>query len=448
MNRDVILRHAAPLPRYTSYPTANHFGPTVAAAEARVWLERLPDNATLSLYLHIPFCRALCLYCGCTTKATRRYAPVADYLAVLGREIDGIAERVPAAHRVTHIHWGGGSPDILTAEDIVRLGGQLRRRFKIDPDAEFAVEIDPRLLSAEQADAFERIGVNRASIGVQDFDPAVQQAIGREQGYETTARAVALFRDRGVASLNLDLVYGLPRQSEASVTRTLEQVLALAPDRVAIFGYAHLPSRLKHQRLIDEARLPGPAERYAQARRMAALLIGAGYVARGLDHFARPDDKLARGALFRNFQGYTTDSADALLGLGASAISHLPDGFAQNAVAVGDYAARLESDGLATARGRALTVDDRVRAFVIERLMCDFAYSAEAVAARFGPAQAAAMSALARAASEDDADGFLAPTADGFRLTPPGMPFVRTICARFDAYLPEQLSARRHALSV
>ena len=448
MNRDVILRHAAPLPRYTSYPTANHFGPAVGAAEAGVWLETLPAGATLSLYLHIPFCRALCLYCGCTTKATRRYAPVADYLAVLAREIDAIAGRVPAAHRVTHVHWGGGSPDILTPADIERLGAQLRRRFTIDPEAEFAVEIDPRLLTAAQADAFGSIGVNRVSVGVQDFDPAVQRAIGREQGYDTTARAVTLFRDRGIASLNLDLVYGLPHQSEASVARTLGQVLALAPDRVAIFGYAHLPSRLKHQRLIDGALLPGPAERFAQARRMAGSLTGAGYVARGLDHFARPGDRLASGPLFRNFQGYTTDSADALLGLGASAISRLPDGYAQNASAVGDYAARVGGDGLATARGRALTADDRVRAFVIERLMCDFAFSADAVEARFGTAHAGTMGMLARAVMEDDADGFLAPTADGFRLTPPGMPFVRTICARFDAYLPAQVGARRHALSV
>lgn len=448
MTADLVMRHAAPLPRYTSYPTANHFSPDIGPADYRAWLTALPDDASLSLYLHIPFCQTLCWYCGCTTKATRRYEPVAEYLYLIETEMDAIAALSPAGHRVTHMHWGGGSPDILLPDDIQRLGERLHRLFNLAPGAEIAVEVDPRLLSDVQADAFVAIGVNRVSIGVQDFDPAVQRAIGREQGDDVTRRAVEMFRARGVGSVNLDLVYGLPRQSEASVARTAERSLACSPDRVAIFGYAHLPSRLKHQRLIDEADLPGPVERYAQSRRLAATLSGAGYLARGLDHFARPGDALAQGALARNFQGYTTDSADALLGLGASAISRLPGGYAQNAVATADYAARLTAQGLATARGRRLTEDDNVRAFVIERLMCDFAFSADAVRARFGPAAASVMLAEADAILAADMDGFCRRTGDGLELTPTGAPFVRNLCARFDAYLSHDVGQRRHAMSV
>ncbi|MBI1179622.1 MAG: oxygen-independent coproporphyrinogen III oxidase [Alphaproteobacteria bacterium] len=443
----LVARRAAALPRYTSYPTANHFGAGVGAADYRRWLAALPEGAALSLYLHIPFCDTLCWYCACSTRATRRYEPVARYLDALEAEIAAVSALAPARHRVTHIHWGGGSPDILTPADIARLAAALRARFAVEEDAEFAVEVDPRLMTAGKADALAAAGVTRISVGVQDFDPAVQQAIGRLQGVEVTREAIGLFRARGVRSVNVDLVYGLPRQTEASLAATVEQVLALAPDRIAVFGYAHLPRRVANQKLIDGAALPGAVERFAQSRLLAERLAQAGYVALGLDHFARPDDALATGALHRNFQGYTTDRADALIGLGASAIGLMPRGYVQNAVAAADYAARVAGGGLATVRGWALSDDDRARGFAIERLMCDFALSLDAVAARFGGAAAAAVRAVAGSVLADDEDGFVERTADGLRITERGRPFVRHVCARFDAYLDPEGGAR-HSLSV
>jgi oxygen-independent coproporphyrinogen-3 oxidase len=447
MTPELIRRHAAPLPRYTSYPTANHFTGEIGPSHYRDWLAQLSAGSTLSLYVHIPYCRQLCWYCGCSTKAVRRYEPVAGYVDFLAREIGTVATLAPSGHRVSHIHWGGGSPDILADGDIGRLADVLRRHFNLAEDAEFAVEIDPRLLTENQANVFAEAGVNRISIGVQDFDPAVQQAIGRTQSYELTLRTIELFRARGIGSVNIDLVYGLPHQTEASVAQTIERVLALAPDRIAVFGYAHLPTRLKHQRLIDEAALPGPVERHRQARRLEDILTGAGFAKIGLDHFARPSDSLAQRPLARNFQGYTTDDADALLAFGASAISKLPQGFAQNAAAVEEYGRRLAAHGLATARGRALSGEDRIRAHAIERLMCDFSFSASDMRARYGNG-ARSVIEIAQAVMRTDMDGFVERAADGFRITGEGRPFVRNICAKFDAYLADDAAERRHALSV
>lgn len=444
IDKALVMRRAAPLPRYTSYPTANHFVP-VAPADYREWLGQIEDDAALSLYMHVPFCNDMCWYCACSTKATRRYDPVARYLDTLEAEIATVAGLLPRRHSVTHLHWGGGSPDILSAADIARLGDTFRRNFQFDSAAEFAIEIDPRLMTTAKADAMVGAGVNRISIGVQDFDPAVQAAIGRLQGFDTTRTTVDLFRDRGVTSVNFDLVYGLPHQTLASLTRTIEQVLELAPDRIAMFGYAHLPARAANQKLIDEAALPGPVERFAMARQVTTLLERAGYRQLGLDHFARHDDSLSTQPLNRNFQGYTTDSSEALIGLGASAIGKLPQGYVQNAVAVGDYAKRVAENGLATARGRPLTADDRLRAYVIERLMCDFEFSGAAVMQMFGD-MAGGVLDEADAIVSDDADGFIEPTTTGFRLTECGRPFVRNICARFDAYLKPV--AGKHSLSV
>ena len=349
MRTEVIQRHAAPVPRYTSYPTANHFQPTIGADAHEAWLEALASDASLSLYVHIPFCRSLCWYCACTTKLTQREAPVLDYLDVLEAEIEDVAIRLAGSRqRVTHIHWGGGSPSLLSPRAIERLGAALDQRFQLASGAEIAVEIDPRDATPAKADAFARIGVNRISIGVQDFHQDVQKAIGRLQSFETTARTVDMVRERGIGSVNIDLVYGLPHQTVDTVTRTMEQVLALRPDRIAIFGYAHLPQRITRQRLIDETALPDAAARFRQSQKLASLATEAGYKAIGLDHFAHPGDALAAAGVQRNFQGYTTDRADALIGLGASAISRFPDGYAQNAVAVPEYTRRIRSGSLAT----------------------------------------------------------------------------------------------------
>jgi oxygen-independent coproporphyrinogen-3 oxidase len=430
----IVARYSAPVPRYTSYPTAPNFSPRIGELQYVDWLGALPAGASLSLYVHIPFCHQLCWYCACNTKATHRYAPVARYLRSVHDEIANLVALAPAGHTIEHMHWGGGSPNILTADDIGALADALRTSFKIGQGAEFAVEIDPRHVEPCQLDAFARAGVTRVSVGVQDFDASVQAAIGREQSFEATRRAVEGFRERGVRSLNVDLMYGLPRQTRASLEATIARVLELDPERIAAFGYAHLPQRMPNQRLLPAADLPEMQERFAQSRRIARRLIEKGYVAVGFDHFAKPGDKLAGGRIGRNFQGYSTDRADALIGIGASAIGRLPEGYVQNAVAVADYERRIRDYGLATARGHAFTEDDRIRAQVIERLMCGLAFSAGEIRDTFGAAAGPVLEE-AEALLESDVDGLLQRTPDGFVVTERGRPFIRSICSCFDAYL-------------
>ena len=433
MNPDLVKSYSAPAPRYTSYPTAQQFSPAVQSTQYAEWLSQLSDGVKLSIYCHIPYCQSLCWYCGCTTKALRRYDPVAAYMETIRREIANVAALVPVNHEITHIHWGGGTPNILQPADIGRLTGTLRRLYRVAIDAEFAVEIDPRHLDPCQVTAFALAGVNRVSIGVQDFDPAVQAAINREQSFEMTHRAISMFRERGIASINVDLVYGLPRQTCDSVSRTIRKVLTLRPDRIATFGYAHLPSRLVHQRLIDNATLPDALERFAQSQLLAKLLTDAGYLRVGMDHFALPTDHLASKALKRNFQGYSTEQADALLGFGASAIGQLPQGFVQNATATGEYITKIGKSRLAAVRGVALTDDDRARGAAIEQLMCQMEFEQTPLVARFGNA-ATPVIKIAGDLISADTNGFIVRTSDGFAITPAGRPFVRTICTAFDRY--------------
>jgi len=445
MSPDVVKRYSAPVPRYTSYPTAPYFSDAIGPEQYTGWLQGLPQKAHLSLYLHIPYCDSLCWYCGCSTKAVQRYEPVAAYLQSLAAEIEAVASRVPRSHSVTHVHWGGGSPSILAPDDIGALAARTRQRFNVAGDAEFAVEVDPRGLDEARIRAFAEAGVTRVSIGVQDFDAKVQTSINRRQSFETTREAVEALRRHGIDAINIDLVYGLPQQTRDSVEATVAKVLTLAPSRVAAFGYAHLPARLKHQGLIDEAALPGMVERFAQANRLAHLLTAAGYMRIGLDHFARPDDPLANGPVARNFQGYTTDAADALIGLGASAIGRLPEGYVQNSVAIAEYRRRVAESGLATARGVRLTQGDRMRGFVIERLMCDLAFPAAELRRRFG-AEAEPILAEAQALVEADQDRLVEPDGSAFRVTERGRPFVRAIAACFDSYLGT--SDARHSSGV
>lgn len=445
MTPQLIAKHAVPVPRYTSYPSAPHFQAGVGPADYRDWLEHVAASDALSLYTHIPYCDELCWYCGCNTKATKRYEPVSSYLEPLLAEIAMVGRHV-ASRRVVHMHWGGGSPNVLSPDDILRLSDALLTRFVLEPGAEFAVEVDPRRLSAEQVRAFRQGGVNRVSIGVQDFEKRVQEAINRRQPFEVTRRTVDLFRDAGVRSVNLDLVYGLPYQTVDSARRTLELALTLSPDRIALFGYAHLPARLKHQRLIPDDALPAPMERYRQSTMMAEHLLAAGYVRIGLDHFALPTDELATRPLHRNFQGYTCDAADTLLGFGASSIGRIGDlGYVQNQVATAAYDAAIRKDGLATCRGLRLSPDDRIRAHVIERLMCDLAFPADLVQ-RFGQSLAQPMLGQAREIIADDVDGLVEARGDGFRVTERGRPFIRSICACFDTYL--ETTTVRHSAGV
>ena len=302
MNHELIQRYAGPVPRYTSYPTANHFTPDVTADDYRAWLSAVPNREPLSLYVHVPFCKEMCWYCGCSTKAVRRYEPIAAYLKSLTIEIANVAALLPSGRETTHLHWGGGSPNMLAAADIGRLAEDIRTHFNVSSRAEFAVEVDPRGITDERVAAFADAGVNRVSIGVQDFNDDVQKAISRIQPFDLTRRVIEKFRDRGVKGINIDLVYGLPHQTRRSVDETIRQVLCLTPDRIAIFGYAHLPARIRHQRLIDDASLPDAVERFGQSSRLARILEAEGYVRVGLDHFAHersPRHRLYQSELSR-----------------------------------------------------------------------------------------------------------------------------------------------------
>ncbi len=434
MSPELIQKYAVPVPRYTSYPTAPQFCEDVAAQTYEDWLAELPEDADLSLYVHIPFCETLCWYCGCTTKATRKYGPISDYLRNVINEMSFVTRPLSHTQVVRHIHWGGGSPNILSPNDILRLDDALRAYFNVAPNTEFAVEVDPRTHTQLQTDAFMQAGLTRLSVGVQDFDDDVQKAINRIQSFATTKAVIDGFRKQGIPSVNMDLVYGLPCQTMEKAERTIDQVVELQPDRIALFGYAHLPSRISHQKLIRDEDLPDPITRFEMSQRLADHLTTAGYVRIGLDHFALPMDPLATRAAKRNFQGYTHDDCQALVGIGASAIGRLPQGYVQNAVATHDYNRRVRTQGLAAVRGHALNVDDRMRAFIIERIMCDLAFPAEDLRKRFG-ASAAHLFEIAAKLVANDTDGLVQRTGDGFSITSRGRPFVRTIASAFDAYL-------------
>ena len=442
MSPELLAKYDRPVPRYTSYPTAPHFHAEIGRHDYRDWLAELPPGARLSLYLHVPFCQDLCWYCGCHTTVARRYQPVAKYRDLLLRELDLVGAALGGRRPVGHIHFGGGTPTMLAPDDLCLLGERLRARFQLLGAAEFAVEIDPRRLTRETVDALAAIGVNRASLGVQDVNPEVQLAINRWQPFAVVERAVDWLRTAGIHGINFDLMYGLPRQTTVRVRASVDAALALRPSRVALFGYAHVPWMKRHQRLIDEAALPGAAERAAQFEVAAARLEAAGYVAIGLDHFALPEDSLAvarkQGRLHRNFQGYTTDDAGALLGFGASAIGSRPQGYVQNAVPIPEYRDAIRGGRLATARGTRVSAHDRLRRAIIERLMCDFAVDLNGQTARLAPEL--------EALEPFRTDGLLTIDDGLIRVEPAGRPLIRTICAVFDAHLQRGLA--RHSRAV
>lgn len=449
MTADLASRYDQRVPRYTSYPTAPHFSDGVGQDDYAAWLGGLEATRALSLYFHIPFCDSMCWFCGCYTKIVKQYKPISDYLNVLIKEIERVADRLPARFSVHHLHWGGGSPTLLTGADWMRTLECIRGRFDVSADAEVAVEMDPRDTTEDYVRDLAAAGVNRASIGVQDFDPEVQKAINRDQPYAVTSRVVEWLRRHGIHSLNMDLMYGLPHQTVERVETMVDKALTLEPQRVALFGYAHVPWMKAHQKLIDEAALPGTVERWRQFTAASARLIAGGYVAVGLDHFARPDDALAvaldNGRLHRNFQGYTVDDAAVLLGFGASAIGSLPQGYVQNVSPLKDYARAIEGGTLATARGVAFTADDRLRAEIIERLMCDLAVDLDEVARRHG-ADTGGFGAELSGLAPLRADGIVDITGRKIALTEAGRPFVRLVAAAFDTYL--QAGQSRHSKAV
>lgn len=437
------------LPRYTSYPTSPQFSDGVSKADYASWLGAIAPDVTASLYLHIPFCRAMCWYCGCHTTITSRRAPIIGYLAALRQEIELVADRLVAPLPVRHVHFGGGTPTIIEPEEFEDLVRLLRRRFRLSAQAEIAVEIDPRTLMPAMSAALGRAGVNRASLGVQSFDTAVQGAINRVQSVEQTEQAIRDLRGAGIRGINLDLIYGLPHQTIGSCVETVRRCLDLRPDRFSVFGYAHVPSFKKHQRRIAEAALPDGAARHAQAEAIAAALTGAGYRRIGLDHYALPDDPMTKAqearSLHRNFQGYTTDASEALIGFGASAIGRLPHGYVQNQTVLGSYADAIAQGELATARGYALSAEDRLRAHLIERIMCDFSVDVAQACSAHDRAAGAFLDSLPRLRALE-ADGLIRRDGTRLQVTDEARDLVRVVASAFDAYLGS--SGRAHSRAV
>lgn len=436
------------IPRYTSYPTAPHFTAAIGPDAYRGWLADLPVTDRLSLYLHVPFCTTLCWYCGCNTSVTRHRAPIERYVDTLMQEIARVAA-LAGSRRVAHIHWGGGTPTIIGPVLFRAIMDLLRDKFDVEPDAEIAVEVDPRRLDGAMAAALAISGVTRASLGVQSFDPKVQKAVARVQSLAVTRRCVELLRGAGIGAINLDLLYGLPHETVASCEATVEAALTLNPARFSVFGYAHVPSMMKHQRVIDAAALPDADERLLQEQTIGDALVGAGYMRIGLDHYARPSDPLAQarldGKLRRNFQGYTDDPADALIGFGASSIGLSRHGYVQNVTDLKGWRDRIDAGELATARGLALSPDDVLRSEIIERLMCDLRVDVPNVLRRRGfpsgyfDPEMEALKPLA-------ADG-LARIDRGVVTVPEAMRnLVRRVASVFDAYLDP--AAGRHAVAV
>ncbi|PLX39821.1 MAG: coproporphyrinogen III oxidase [Hyphomicrobiales bacterium] len=417
------------VPRYTSYPTAPHFHDRVGPAEAETWMAALPEGGSLSLYLHVPFCDSMCNYCGCHTKITKRYQPIASYAQHLAMEMDNVAQRMPGRMKVRHLAWGGGTPTSLEPDDFVMLMDKIRTLFDITPDAELAIEGDPRTVDAACVDMLVRGGINRVSFGVQDFNPHVQEAIGRPQSYELTAEATRMLREAGIEGINYDLMYGLPLQSVDDVIYSME-----------------MTSRIRPERIAD---LPGQEARFTQTEAAAAELVRLGYVRIGLDHFALPEDEMAialkAGRLRRNFQGYTTDVADGMIPFGASSIGLLPQGYIQNKIDIGGWK-RCAADGeLAIAKGFAFSPEDLLRKEIIDSIMCYLSVDLEAVLERHGydadlmASELAEIDALAR-------DGLV--QRDGLKITVPehNRSFVRIPASVFDTYLKS--AEKKHSVAV
>ncbi|MBL8895230.1 MAG: oxygen-independent coproporphyrinogen III oxidase [Rhizobiales bacterium] len=439
---ELLAKYARPVPRYTSYPTAVQFKPDVDAGTYAEWLAGTDSHAAISLYLHIPFCTELCWYCGCHTAVARSETPIDDYVETLLAEIDLVSRVIGGRRRVSALHFGGGSPNILKPHHLEHLIARLHQHFDFNHDLEFAAELDPRGTSDAWIRKAASLGLNRASLGVQTFETGVQAMINRRQSLGMVRRLVETLRDAGIEGINFDLMYGLPRQTTKSVLDTIDEALDLVPDRIALFGYAHVPWMMARQRLIKDEDLPDSHQRLQQQLAASASLKAADYMPVGLDHFAKQGDDLAiaarNGTLRRNFQGYTTDAAQCLIGFGASSIGKSPQGFVQNKSDVPQWRAAIRSGQLATARGIALTDDDRRRASIIERLMCDL----EADIGEFSRGDTADRLA------EMEADGLIIREGERIAITEPGRPFLRSVCAVFDRYLPPVHGERRHAIAV
>ncbi|WP_238363828.1 oxygen-independent coproporphyrinogen III oxidase [Mesobacterium pallidum] len=437
----------AKVPRYTSYPTAPHFAADFGPDRFESWIKAVPQGARISLYVHVPFCRRLCWFCACRTQGTKTDSPVAAYLEVLRAELRMLARTLPGGVTLSRLHWGGGTPTLLQPDMMRELAAAIFDVAPLAEGGEFSVEIDPNEIDPKRLDALAEAGMTRASIGVQDFDPKIQEVIGRIQGYEITRDAVDMIRARGIASLNADILFGLPHQDQARLTESVQQLLSLSPDRVALYGYAHVPWMAKRQQMIPSDALPTPEERLELFETARKLFAWDGYDEIGIDHFALPSDSMAQaaraGTLRRNFQGYTDDTAEVLIGVGASSISRFPQGYAQNAPATSAHQKAIREGQFSTARGHAFTAEDIWRGRAIEMLMCDFAIDRARLMAETGVSSACVEQVFCDIAGRFGEAVRL--TGLGLEIPDEARPLARMIAREFDAY---DLSKAGHSTAI
>ena len=430
----------AKVPRYTSYPTAPHFSENVGPARFVQWIQAIPSGSQISLYIHVPFCRRLCWFCACRTQGTQSDRPVAAYLDTLKAELALLASYLPHGVTLSRLHWGGGTPTLLIASMMEDLAGAIHDVAPFAPNTEFSVEIDPNEIDTARLDALARAGMTRASIGVQDFDPTIQNSIGRIQSFDVTRDAALELRARGVQSLNADILFGLPHQTNARITESVQKLLSLNPDRVALYGYAHVPWMAKRQQMIPSDSLPTPQERLELFETARRLFLWDGYDEIGIDHFASAGDGLStaqrQGLLRRNFQGYTDDQADVLIGLGASSISRFPQGYAQNAPATGTHTGAIRDGRFSTQRGHVFAGDDLLRSRIIEALMCDFVVRTADITQNFDISAPALLQMFK--AVDADYQGLLQVSDEGLAIPPQIRPLTRMIARSFDTYVMDK----------
>lgn len=453
-NPELLRRFEIAGPRYTSYPTADRFVEAFGPEDYQLWLAKrgtvgASGASALSLYVHLPFCENICYYCACNKVITKHHDRVPEYLRALEHEADLVCASLTGGRRVEQLHFGGGTPTFLSMAELEQLVAMLRRRFDFTTDGDYGIEIDPRTVAVTDMLALARIGFNRISLGVQDFDLAVQKAVNRIQSVEDTLAMIDAARIAGFKSVNIDLIYGLPRQSRESFQHTLTQVLAARPDRIALYHYAHLPERFKPQRRINEAELPSAEEKTGIMLDAIARLGEAGYAYIGMDHFARPDDELARaqreGRLHRNFQGYSTRPDCDLVALGVSAIGKIGPTYVQNVRDLDEYYDALRQNRLPVARGLVLDADDLLRRAVIMALMCQFAVSKEGIASAYMVDFDQYFRRELEELADFEAAGLVEFGDDWLTVTPKGRLLVRAIAMVFDRHLKRNAVARRYS---
>lgn len=426
----------AKVPRYTSYPTAPQFRNDVDPERFSSWISTIKPGSAISLYVHVPFCRRLCWFCACRTQGTQSDSPVRAYLEVLKAEIEMLGRILPDGVTLSRLHWGGGTPTLLTPDMITDLATAISEITPFAPGAEFSVEIDPNEIDEARLDALAAAGMNRASIGIQDFDDEIQKTIGRIQSYDLTRDVIDMIRARGIHSLNADILYGLPHQTQSRMTESVQKLLSLSPDRVALYGYAHVPWMAKRQQLIPSDALPTPQERLGLYETARKLFLWDQYAEIGIDHFATRSDGLTTaqklGQLKRNFQGYTDDQSDVLIGLGASSISRFPQGYAQNASATSAHTKAIREGSFSIARGHVFQGEDKLRGRLIEALMCDFRINSAEILSAFDITPTA-LHEMFNSVAKQFPD-MLQIQPDGLFIPDHARPLTRMIARSLDAY--------------